>query len=111
MSIENVKKFYDVLKGDREAAERFILAMESAKLNSMEEGFDFVAKFAAEKGYDFSAADLKAAEESARELSVEELDNVNAAGGFCVFIGFGTPSSAQETCHACNKIGAGFGLM
>lgn len=111
MSIENVKKFYNVLKGDQDAAERFTLAMESAKLNSMEEGFDFVTKFAAEKGYDFSVADLKAAEESARELSVEELDNVNAAGGFCWIIGFGTPSSEKESCHVCNKVGAGFGFM
>lgn len=79
MSTENVRKFYERLKGNKSLVEAFRKTMEGAKSNSEGEAFDVVVKFAEREGFTFSAAELKTFEAEAKELSPEELSNISAA--------------------------------
>lgn len=114
MSKENVVKFYEALKADKNLAEEFKKAAASANLDSPEKAANLTVKFAAEKGYPFSADNLKAFESEARELSPEELNNVNAAGsidygGGCVLLGIGMGKGTGFGATACFVLGVGLG--
>ena len=82
---ENVKKFMEALQADKELKAAFKQATEGIK---PEEQNAAVVKFAREKGFDLSEADLIP---DGQEISLDELDNV--AGGkltcFCLAAGGG----------------------
>ena len=72
---ENVKKFMEALQADAELENALNQALEGLK---PEEKADAALKFANEKGFDISEADLNP---EGQEVSLDELDNV--AGGVC----------------------------
>ena len=80
MSREMVRKFYEVLKSDAVTAGEFRDQLESAAPERMEIAAALAVKFAAGKGYVFTAEELLAFDGEAFELSREELEKINAAG-------------------------------
>ena len=102
MSKENVIKFYEQLKADKASAEALKKAVAGATL-------DATIAFARERGFEFTLDDVKAANaEAAQELSPEQLERVNAAGGVCIFIGGGWGAECNENgAYACYGLGVG----
>ena len=100
MSKENVIKFYEQLKADKGAAEALKKAVTDASVEA-------ALAFARERGFEFSREDLDAAEADAmRELSPEQLDQVNAAGNYCCFLGVGW--SGKDHASYCYIAGIGY---
>ena len=89
MSTETVKKFYEALKNDKAMADELRKSADSVEERTPESVAVFLVKFAATKGYEFTAEDLKTFEAQTRELGADDLKKINAAGGpvkleFCV---------------------------
>ena len=81
---ENVKKFMEALQADAELENALNQALEGLK---PEEKADAALKFANEKGFDISEADLNP---DGQEVSMDELDNVAGGGGCgCAVAGAG----------------------
>ena len=106
MNKENVNKFYEALKSDNAMAEELQKQGEAIAQKTAQSAAELVVKFAKEKGYEFSVEDLKAFETEAQELEKDDLDKINAATGFCIYIGFGM---GKGKVAACKVIGGGFG--
>ncbi len=114
MSKESVKKFYEALKGDNAMVEELQKQADTVKEKSPENAAALVVKFAAAKGYDFTAEDLKAFEAEAQEISADELAKVQASGGkggVCIAIGLGWGGlhCTDKGDTVCYIIGLGFG--
>ncbi len=113
MSKETVKEFYEALKSDKAMVEELQKQAEAIGEKTPENVAALLIEFAAAKGYDFTAEELKAFETEAQELNKDELDKVNAASGnwaVCVFIGTGTGAYAETGLTACYGIGVGLGV-
>ena len=80
MSQENVKKFYEALKNSKEMVEEWHKLVDSSESKTSEKSVALLVQFAAEKGYEFTAEDLKMFESETRELDADELNEINAAG-------------------------------
>ena len=80
MSVENVKKFFEKVEGDKELKAKLAALGEKRKAQEAAAVAELV-KLAAAAGYAFTAADLaQARKQAASELSEEELKAV-AGGG------------------------------
>ena len=107
MSKENVIKFYELLKADKGAAEALKATLEAAKPADTDAAAGTLIAFARERGFEFSREDLDAAEaEAMRELSPEQLDQVNAAGNYCCFVGVGW--GGKDHASYCYIAGIGY---
>ena len=64
------------------------------------------------RGFDFSIEDVAAFEQdNQRELSPDELENINAAGGgYCLGIGFGWGEGYGVGYTKCTAVGKGLGF-
>jgi hypothetical protein len=71
-----------------------------------------VVEFAAGKGFDFTAGELAQFEqENQQELTPEELEKINAAGGgYCLGLGVGWNEGYGIGYTKCTIIGKGIGL-
>lgn len=85
MNTDNVKKFYEALKSDKGMADELEKAVVAAKPETEDRAAELVVKLAAEKGYVFTTAELKALDAETKKLGMEELDKVNAAGNTYVW--------------------------
>lgn len=111
MSKENVQKFYELLQHDPAVAEE--LKQAGNNIDSAEKAIAAVIGFAQSKGFDFTAEEIAEFEqESQRELSLDELDNINAgAWGICFVGGGGKGGTATGLgCTDCDGFGWGFGI-
>lgn len=79
--MEDIKKFYETLKSNKTLAEEFKKQLDAAKPESEDRAAELVVKFAAAKGYSFTAEELKSLETETKALDKKELDKINAAGG------------------------------
>ena len=109
MSKENVIKFYEHLKADKASAEALKATLEAAKPADTDAAAGTLIAFARERGFEFSREDLDAAEaEAMRELSPEQLDQVNAARAVCLILGFGKGAECNAYGpYACYYVGIG----
>ena len=101
---ENIKKFMEALQADKELESALKQAMEGIKPEEQEAA---LVKFAQEKGFDISEADLNP---DGQEVSPDELDNV--AGGVCAcpVLGGGNGIDVKTgTSYTCACIIAGDG--
>ena len=112
MSKENVRKFYEFLMNDSAAAEELKNIAVGKDIDEPEKAAALVVGFAAGKGFDFSVGDLSEFEqENQRELTPEELDKINAAGGgYCLGLGFGWNEGYGIGYTKCTVIGKGIGV-
>ena len=82
MSKENVQKFYELLMNDKAVADELQNIAAGKDIAGQEEAATLIVEFAAGKGFDFTAGELAQFEqENQRELTPEELEKINAAGG------------------------------
>ncbi len=81
MSKENVEKFYEALKNSKAMVDEWNKLADSADSKTSEKSVAQLVHFAATKGYEFTAEDLKAFNSETRELEADDLNKVNAAGG------------------------------
>ncbi len=81
MSKESVRNFYEALKSDKAMAGELHRLADSSGQKTPESVAALLVKFAAAKGYEFTAEDLKTFESETRELGADDLNKVNAAGG------------------------------
>lgn len=117
MAKENVKKFYEELKNNKELREKLLKAQENYegdKSNRQEAAEAIFITVAKEAGFDFTVQELKDGEQEIsceKGISEEELENVSGGVNGCYFIGFGTEPSAGATginnFHACCFVGIG----
>ncbi len=84
MSKETAKEFYEALKSDKALVEELQKQISTIGDKNQESVAAVVVKFAADKGYDFTAGDLKELNSEVVELDKDELDNINAAITFWV---------------------------
>ena len=112
MSKENVQNFYELLMNDTAIAEELKNIASGKDIAEPEKAAALVVEFAAGKGFDFSAGELAQFEqENQRELSPEELDRINAAGGgYCLGLGFGWNEGYGIGYTQCTIIGKGIGV-
>ena len=112
MSKENVQKFYELLMNDKAAAEELKKIAAGKDIAEPEKAAAMVVEFAAGKGFDFTAKELAEFEqENQRELTPEELEKINAAGGgYCLGIGVGWGEGYGIGYTKCTIIGKGIGL-
>ena len=112
MSKENVQKFYELLMNDKAVAEELKNIAAGKDIAEPEKAAALVVEFAAGKGFDFSAGELAQFEqENQREISPEELDKINAAGGgYCLGLGFGWNEGYGIGYTQCTIIGKGIGV-
>ena len=112
MSKENVQKFYEFLVNDTAAAQELKNITVCKDSSAHEEAVALVVDFAAEKGFDFTAGELAQFEqENQRELTPEELEKINAAGGgYCLGLGFGWSEGYGIGYTKCTVIGKGVGV-
>lgn len=110
MSKENVQNFYEFLQQNPATVEEMEKAAEGSECP--EKARAFVIEFAKGKGFEFTAEDLAAfEEESQKELSLEELEKINAgAWGFCILLGIGWGDSEGGGRNWCRVIGIGGGV-
>ena len=105
MSLENVEKFYEVLKTDAAMAASLKQQVEPLA-QDLPKAAGLIAEFACSKGYEFTKEELAAFENEAQELNAEELDQVS--GGFpnnvCILSGFG---KGETPWSKCKIIGGG----
>ena len=80
---ENAEKFLEALLADKELESALKEALEGIEPGKQAEA---IVKFAREKGFDFSEADLNPNEQ---ELSLDELENVAGGGCNCMNAGGG----------------------
>ena len=128
MSVENVKKFYEVLSQDKEIQQKFIDLNQKYQGQQMDEAkgmsiFEQEAlPLAKQLGYEFTIDDLKSYGEEMKqakmgcELSEEEMQAV-VGGDFLCFIGgggdgvvcvfFGIYVEQYKSLKSCFFIGAG----
>ncbi len=104
VSKETVKKFYEELKSNKAMVEELQKQADSVKEKSPENAAALVVKFAAARGYDFTAEDLRAFEAEIQELGSDDLDKVNAAWSFCWLLGWGWGDTKRSMCRG---LGAG----
>ena len=112
MSKENVQKFYELLMNDTAVAEELKNITAGKDIDVPEKAAALVAEFAAGKGFEFTAGELAQFEqENQRELTPEELEKINAAGGgYCLGLGFGWSEGYGIGYTKCSVIGKGIGV-
>ena len=112
MSKENVQKFYELLLNDTAVAEELKKIAAGRDIADPEKAAVLVVDFAAEKGFDFTTRELAQFEEAdQRELTPEELEKINAAGGgYCLGLGFGWSEGYGIGYTQCTIIGKGIGV-
>lgn len=111
MSKESAEKFYVFLQQDAAVVEELKNAAEG--IDSMEKAMGLIIEFAKSKGFDFTAEDLAAFEQEAqKELSLDELDQINAGAiAGCCIIGGGTGGESTGLGYnCCDGLGWGFGV-
>jgi flagellar biosynthesis/type III secretory pathway protein FliH len=110
MSKENIQKFHEMLMQTPDAVEALNKATIGAK--SVEDAAGILIEFAKDKGFDFSIEDLVAYEQDKQqELSPEELEKINAAGGgYCLGIGLGWSEGYGIGYTQCTAVGKGLGV-
>ena len=112
MSKENVQKFYELLMNDKAVAEELKNIAAGKDIADPEKAAALVVEFAAEKGFDFTVGELAQFEiENQQELTPEELEKINAAGGgYCLGVGVGWGEGYGIGYTKCTIIGKGIGL-
>ena len=112
MSKENVQKFYELLKNDSSIADELKNIVAEKNINDPEKAVALIVEFAAEKGFDFTGEDIAGFElENQQELTPEELEKINAAGGgYCLGLGFGWSEGYGIGYTKCTIIGKGLGV-
>ena len=112
MSKENVQKFYELLMNDTAVAEELKKIAAGRDIADPEKAAALVAEFAAGKGFEFTAGELAQFEqENQRELTPEEMEKINAAGGgYCLGLGFGWSEGYGIGYTKCTVIGKGIGV-
>lgn len=112
MSKENVQKFYELLKNDSAIADELKNIVAEKNINEPEKAVALIVEFSAEKGFDFTGEDLAEFElENQQELTPEELEKINAAGGgYCLGLGFGWNEGYGIGWTKCTIIGKGLGV-
>ena len=112
MSKENVQKFYELLMNDTAVAEELKKIAAGRDIADPEKAAVLVVDFAAGKGFEFTAGELARFEqENQRELTPEELEKINAAGGgYCLGLGFGWSEGYGIGYTKCTVIGKGIGV-
>ena len=110
MSKETVQKFYEMLMQTPDAVEALNKATEGVE--SAKNAACILIEFAKNRGFDFSIEDLAAFEQkNQRELTPEELEKINAAGGgYCLGVGVGWGEGYGIGYTKCTIIGKGIGL-
>ena len=108
----NVQKFYELLMNDKAVAEELKNIAAGKDIADSEKAAALVVEFAAGKGFDFTAGELAQFEqENQRELTPEELEKINAAGGgYCLGLGFGWSEGYGIGYTKCTVIGKGIGV-
>ena len=112
MSKENIRKFYELLKNNSTVVEELKNCVGEGNEEKKNESIAQVVQFAAEKGFNFTEKDLAEFElENQRELTPEELEKINAAGGgYCLGVGIGWGEGYGIGYTKCTIIGKGIGL-
>ena len=112
MSKENVQKFYELLMNDSTVSDELKNIVTGNNENDFEKSAALTIEFAAKKGFDFTTEDLAEFElENQKELSPEELEKINAAGGgYCIGLGFGWSEGYGIGWTKCSVIGKGLGV-
>ena len=112
MSKENVQKFYELLMNDKAVADELQNIAAGKDIAGQEEAATLIVEFAAGKGFDFTAGELAEFEqENQRELTPEELEKIDAAGGgYCLGLGFGWSEGYGIGYTKCSVIGKGIGV-
>ena len=110
MSKENIQKFYELLKQDPAVVNDLKKAVEGA--DNTGKAACCLVEFAGSKGFDFTVGELAQFEiENQQELTPEELEKINAAGGgYCLGLGFGWGEGYGIGYTKCTIIGKGIGL-
>ena len=110
MSKENIQRFYELLKQDPAVVNDLKKAVEGA--DNTEKAACCLVEFAVSKGFDFTVGELAQFEiENQRELTPEELEKINAAGGgYCLGLGFGWSEGYGIGYTKCSVIGKGIGV-
>ena len=110
MSKENIQKFYELLKQDPAVVNDLKKAVEGA--DNTEKAACCLVEFAGSKGFDFTVDELAQLElENRKELTPEELEKINAAGGgYCLGVGVGWGEGYGIGYTKCTIIGKGIGL-
>ena len=110
MSRENVQKFYEMLIQDPAVVDDLQKAVAGA--GNAEQAACCLVEFAGSKGFDFTVGELAQFEiENQQELTPEELEKINAAGGgYCLGLGFGWGEGYGIGYTKCTIIGKGIGL-
>lgn len=120
MTMENVDKFYNALASDPSLKEQFIHAAQNHSFDQMDQAAaaavaeQFVVKYAAQAGYDFTVEDLRnygsavGSQSAQTHLSDDELDQVTGGGLtlVCVVLGFG-----NATCIIGGVLGTKHGAV
>ena len=113
MSKENVQKFYELLMNDTAAADELKNIASAEDIAEPGKASALVVDFAAEKGFEFTAAELAQFEqEILQELSPDELEKITAAGagGLCLLVGWGWNVGYGAGWTKCSIIGGGLGI-
>ena len=110
MSKENIQKFYELLKQEPAVVNDLKKAVEGA--DNTGKAACCLVEFAGSKGFDFTVGELAQFEiENQRELTPEELEKINAAGGgYCLGLGFGWSEGYGIGYTKCSVIGKGIGV-
>ena len=109
--MENVKKFYEFLKNDPAAGQELQDKFQKIKKTDANAAMTALIEFATQKGFVFTAEDLKQFEESAQVLSDDELQQVSAgAWGLCFTAGVGWGSATDGIKAGTDCYGIGFGM-
>lgn len=108
MGKDSVKNFYEFLKKDASSVEELKKATKG--VDTAEKATEVVISFAKSKGFEFTAEDIAEFEQdSQKELSLDELDKINAAGfTICFGVGFGNSDKGDVNC--CKIVGVGIGV-
>jgi predicted ribosomally synthesized peptide with nif11-like leader len=112
MSKENVRKFYELLINNPAVANELKNSVDVCGEADAEKTVAFIIGFAAEKGFEFTGEELAEFElENQQELTPEELEKINAAGGgYCLGLGVGWNEGYGIGYTKCTIIGKGIGL-
>ena len=110
MSKENIQRFYELLKQDPAVVNDLKKAVEGA--DNTGKAACCLVEFAGSKGFDFTVGELAQFEiENQQELTPEELEKINAAGGgYCLGVGVGWGEGYGIGYTKCTIIGKGIGL-
>ena len=110
MSKENILKFYELLKHDSAVVDDLQKAVAGAE--NSEKAACRLVEFAGSRGFDFTVDELAQLElENRKELTPEELEKINAAGGgYCLGVGVGWGEGYGIGYTKCTIIGKGIGL-